>query len=414
MALNFDFLLTNSKGLRKIILFKGLDFPIVITPSLIGEPLLTVQPFYFIENLDAVARIRFETQQDIDNVTSGNDFDDVVEYTLDNYLFEYSKIHPNSKLTSKISKFVFWKDGIDDPYHRYDKTFSECLALDILNDDTIIECKDYETGVEFNDWCLIKNYSDSVFDKYLEEMKNILSKKVYVKTVNNEALGTGEFLLPIIKTNSPLLTYYQASMFEVVNIRDFKEDNDFYEISRGFSSSGNFKVEQEVVEATAYHDRELLAYYFSALRDLAPLSQFRNFYNVIEYFFEEAPRIMSMPSRYESQMIEAVIKWAIPLEELSSKISSLPLKILESITTDQQTTSGEIIEGLGLGSEDLQKEFSSRIYKIRNACMHSKKTRRGDPTPRIVPSMKEENILKNEIPLLQWVAVKVIEQGQNI
>lgn len=27
-----------------------------------------------------------------------------------------------------------------------------------------------------------------------------------------------------------------------------------------------------------------------------------------------------------------------------------------------------------------------------------------------VPSMKEENILKNGIPILQWVAVKVIEK----
>lgn len=52
--------LTNSRGLGKIVFFSGLKFPIVITPSLMGEPIITSQAFYFMERLDSAAKMRFE------------------------------------------------------------------------------------------------------------------------------------------------------------------------------------------------------------------------------------------------------------------------------------------------------------------------------------------------------------------
>lgn len=414
MAFNFDFPLTNSKGLQKIILFKGLSFPIIIVPSLLGEPILTVQPFYFIENLDAVARVRFENKEEMDKALADNEIDVVVEYNLDNYLFEYSKKYPDSKITTKIDKYVFWKNDLENPYHLYDKTYSEFLCLDVLNDESIIECKDQESGERFYDWCLIKNFADSIFDEYLEKMKNVLKKNIFVRTKDNEALGTGEFHLPIVRTNSPLLTYYQAQMFEVVDVRDIKEKNDYYIINRGIPSSSDFSIKQEIIETSSYYDKELLSYYFSALKDLSPLSQFRNYYNVIEFFFEEAPKILLMPAKFEYQMIEAVFKWAIEPSDMLSKLKSLPSHIYHNIVTDQKTSSGEVVKGLNVDAQDLLKEVSNRVYTIRNACMHSKKTRKGKPTPRYVPYTKEENILRHETVLLQWIAIKIIEKSNEL
>jgi hypothetical protein len=61
MSANINILMpiTNSRGLCKVTYFNGLDFPVVMRPSLMGEPLFTAQGFYFVERLDSVLSIRF-------------------------------------------------------------------------------------------------------------------------------------------------------------------------------------------------------------------------------------------------------------------------------------------------------------------------------------------------------------------
>jgi hypothetical protein len=54
MALSFDSTLTNAKGISKIVLFKGLSHRLVLTPCIIGEPVFTAQPFYFLNEMDSV------------------------------------------------------------------------------------------------------------------------------------------------------------------------------------------------------------------------------------------------------------------------------------------------------------------------------------------------------------------------
>ncbi|MCD4732114.1 MAG: hypothetical protein K8R74_16015, partial [Bacteroidales bacterium] len=222
--------------------------------------------------------------------------------------------------------------------------------------------------------------------------------------------GTGKYILPLVKPNPTILNFHQAEMFEVVSTRDFNEKNDYYEVNRGLSDEDNLKIVQEVIEAKNYHDRELLSYFFSALRDKSPITQFRNLYNVLEFFFEEAPRKLGIRVRSERQMIAAVFAWAIPANELYEFLISLPDNVLSALSVQQTTSSGITIEGINIDSTNLIQETSERVYEIRNACMHSKKTRRGLTTARFVPTSKEENILKNEYWLMHWLAIKVIEK----
>jgi hypothetical protein len=231
-----------------------------------------------------------------------------------------------------------------------------------------------------------------------------------VEVEDNRALGTGKFKLSVVKANPTMLTYHQARMFEVVSTKNFKEEKEFYAVNRGIPSKDNFRVEQEVIEATNYHDKELLAYFFSAIRDKSPLTQFRNLYNILEFFFEEAPQRIGASARFERDMIEAVFVWAIPGSELIDFLNQLDPEILDAITSTQTTSSGIDIQGINLSSANIIREVSNRVYEIRNACMHSKKTRKGNPTPRFVPTTKEEDILKNEFWLMHWLAVKVIEK----
>lgn len=410
MATSFDSTLTNAVGTSKIILFKGLGHPVVLTPSILGEPVLTAQPFYFLNDLDCIIRIRFENRRDMPDFETNEELEDFIETLIDNYLFEYSKKYPTSKVTSKVTNFAYWKDELDHPYFRSDKMNIEYLALDTLNDETIIKCCDAEEGFGYDDWFLMKNYKEWGFEKYINDLRKLFEKEVYVEVENNRALGTGKYLLPLVKANPTILTFHQAEMFDVVSARDFKEGKEYYEVNRGLPDKDNLKIEQEVIEAKHYHDKELLAYFFSALRDTSPLTQFRNLYNVLEFFFEEAPQRIGTQARSERQMIAAVFAWAIPGDDLYDFLKKLPPNVLNALTTEQTTSSGITIDGINLDSTNLAPEVSERVYEIRNACMHSKKTRRGQATARFVPTTKEENILKNEFWLMHWLAIKVIEK----
>ena len=397
--------LTNSRGLRKVIFFSGLRFPVVISPSLMGEPIVTSQAFYFLERLDSVARVRFESSAD---VPSERD----MEYVIDNYLFEYSKKYPDSKLTSKITEFVYWRDDPNDHYFRYDWQLTECLVLDALNDETIVDYKDpnHPSKDYIYDWCVFKPYFQEAFEEYQAKLRSAMSIRATVTTKDHSSLGTGEFDLPIIKVKGQLLALDQVEMLEVIEPGRPKGDSSDYVVSRGMESDSNFSIRQELITATSYHDEQLLAYYFSAIKDSSPVSQFKNYYNVLEYFFEHAPTTLGVIAKIEKEQIQAVLRWAVTSDDLLSKVRSLPGEVIAGITKSQMTSSGEEISGVNLSASDLIGEYASHVYQLRNACIHSKKTRRGVVTPRIAPSTAEEKILAGEMPIMQWLAVKCIER----
>ena len=408
MATVYTCALTNSKGLDRIILFKGLEFDVVVTPSVLGEPVISAQPFYFLQDLDAVAKIRLETRADVELAESRGGVEGFIEYLLDNYLFAYSKRHPESKLTSKVYTGKFWRNDLSEAYWPHDNMNTACLEVDMLNDPAIIECKDSTTGDEYYEYCIAKEYTAPIFDEYLDKLKEVFSKEAYLKTENHSALGTGEYKLPVILNASRMFTYHEATSFEAVDVRDFDVNSSFYTVSRGLSGSG-FQFPQEVVIATEHHDRELLAYYHSALRDHSPLTRFRNLYNVIEFFFEDAADIKSVQDRIERNMIKAVFQLVTKDDELLRAILQMGTEVASQLTTNQLTSSGVEISGMDLSSDGVVTRFAERTYEVRNACMHSKKTRRGIAQARFVPSSVEEEFLRIEGKVLQWIAVKVIE-----
>jgi len=405
VALSLLMPLTNSRGLGKVIFFSGLKFPVVITPALIGEPIVTSQPFYYLERLDSVAKVRFSSPASAPSERE-------IEYVIDNYLFEYSKKYVNSKITSKISEFVFWRDNPNEHYFRYDWQLTDCLVLDTLNDDTIIECKDENhTSKDYiYDWCLFRSYFQEALEEYQGRLKTAMNIEAAVTTKNHSSLGSGEFTLPIFKENGRLLTLDQVEMFEVIEPGRPKPDTSSYLVNRGMPSESNFEIQQELISCTSYHDEQLLAYYFSAIRDSSPVSQFKNYYNVLEYFFEHAPSELGVAARYERDQIQAVLAWAVTPAELMTRIRSLSADVIARITQPRMTSSGEAVSEVNLSSADFIDEYASHIYQLRNACIHSKKTRRGLATPRIAPSTAEESILSDEISIVQWLAVKCIEK----
>jgi hypothetical protein len=404
MAVGFDVALTNARGLGKLVFFRGLRFPMVMVPSIMGEPMLTAQPFYLFERLDSVARVRFEDRNSAPTVRE-------IESVIDNYLYEYSKKYPDSQITTKTAEFPYW--DVSPEEHRFDVDWrhTTCLVLDPANDPTIVQCSypghpDKET---IYDWCLFRPYFEAALEEYRQKLQQALDMRVHVETKGHPSLGTGRFNLPIAQVYGNLMTLNQVELFETIE-PDRYQNGTRYLVSHGIPDPSTFYVNQEFFDVSEYREEQLLAYYFSALRDHSPLSQFKNFYNVLEYFFEDAPTVLRIQARTEREQIESVLRWVVTPSALISRLHALPKQALEALARPRTTSSGEVVTGLNLSSPDIVGEYAAHIYQVRNACIHSKKTRKGLPTPRIAPSTFEESILSDEMPVMQWLATKCIDK----
>jgi len=132
MTRNYKMALTNSRGLARAIFFNGLAKPMVIAPGLIDEPLLTAQAVYFLGQQECLAIFSFEWAE----LPHFNErkLQLFIETLLDNYLFAFSRKHPDLCLTSKVQEYRFLPDMADEAHFGYDEHYTKCLALDHLND----------------------------------------------------------------------------------------------------------------------------------------------------------------------------------------------------------------------------------------------------------------------------------------
>jgi len=415
MAQVFEYALTNSKGMKKVVSFKGLEFPIVIAPTLHGEPLLTAQAFYYMSSLESAARIRFEKDELIPKHNSDQELEQRFEYIIDNYLFEYSKKHPEERITSKITDLKYWKNK-SNTYLGYDEQNTQALALDTLNDDSIIEVSndDRPTKGHWMDWCLVSNYTTEYIDYYVKSMQSVLNMKVRVETKDHEDLGTGKFVLPLVQVDNGILTYYQACMLEVLGPYRLDVKNGFVVVSRGFNSDGNFALPLEEIRADKYYDADLLSYYFAAIREHLPISKFRCFYNVLEYFFEVAPQELGEQAKNEREQISCVVRWIASAGSIKSFIESQDESFARKIEMDLIASSGVRINAVDLSMPKLEQRISEWLYAIRCAIVHSKKTKKGKVAARLVPYSEDETIAELAVPIIQQLAILCIEKDGEV
>lgn len=148
MGINLRLQLSEGKGLSKALVFHGLDFNIVVHPTIHGEPILTSQAFYYLNEMESVAEIRFENSQEVLALHE-------LEYIIDNYLFKYSAMTPDSKISTKVTDPKYWTNDESEIYMRYDQGNTEALVLDMANDESILSIeslvKNDKAG--FSDWC---------------------------------------------------------------------------------------------------------------------------------------------------------------------------------------------------------------------------------------------------------------------
>jgi hypothetical protein len=157
----------------------------------------------------------------------------------------------------------------------------------------------------------------------------------------------------------------------------------------------------------------MLSHYFSGLKELNPLKAFVGFYNVLEYYFEEAPRILGRSASTELPQLKCVIELISTAAEVENFFLKLPEAVSHAILADFPTSSGEIILRV-THTQDLRQDLARWLYEIRCAVIHSKKTRRGVPTPSFEPYSQSSNVVRIVIPIIQWLAVRCIEKDHDL
>lgn len=408
-AITYTYQLSNGKGLKKILYFSGLSYNLSVHPSLYGDPILTSQAFYYLKDLDAVASLRIEHPKPQLN-------ENQIEYLIDNYLFEYSTTAIDSKLTSKVMDYSFWRNNVHQIYHNYDNQNTGALIIDALNDESILSIEtidEEDKNLDLtSDWAISNHFTGPVIDEYLTKMHKLLNKKVMLQMLPTEERDGYFGKKRIFDIDECLIDLYQAKELDKISYIDGTQDE--FTLNNSFNPEYNVSLPIIKINCQNLYNPLLLSYYFSGFNDKNPLNSFLGYYNVLEYYFEEAPTILGVTANNERKQLESVISLIVNHTIIKTYLKNQHTKFISRISQNIITSSTINISALDINSSNLVESLSEFLYNIRCATVHSKKTRKGQPTAIIKPYSSEANNIKIVLPIIHWLAILCIKKDYDL
>lgn len=180
------------------------------------------------------------------------------------------------------------------------------------------------------------------------------------------------------------------------------------------------------------YDSDLLRYYSLANVSSLPTLEYLSFYHILEHFFNSVSNknlydrlgsIIRTPSfratsseldgiveifktHYKNlkddERLKLVLKEYIDETELIKFITKYEKELKENIYTEQRTLFGKTVK-VTLREGQVIHDVVVTIYSIRNAIVHS-----ADSEVRVVPFSETANLLTIEMPLIRFIAEKLI------
>jgi hypothetical protein len=313
--------LSGSKGLARFVLFKGLKYTVLVKPTLYGNPVLSVQGIYFLSQMECAAHVSHK-----DDLSQSE-----VEYILDNYLFEFAKQHPETRVTSRVAEELFWEDELSSMYNWADQMLTETLVLDRVNDTSVlqIDALDPTDTIDLSDWDIGVNYAKAVLAKYVENISALLQKKVYVKVLPSEERDGYFGKLRVVRAEAPYIDVFQATALENVDPSSLGAIHDDVPTSFRLSDSTTYGCETELpvekITASKTYAPILLSHFFSGVKETNPLKAYLAYYNILEYYFEEAPTLLSKNARTELEQLKCVMELLTTEAGVAAKLTSIDL-----------------------------------------------------------------------------------------
>ncbi|WP_141100916.1 methylamine utilization protein MauJ [Roseateles aquatilis] len=401
--------ISDSEGLGRFVLFDGLSHQLLLKPGIYGNPVLTTQAIYFLDQMESIGHISSESPIPPPDV----------ERLVDNYLFEFSKIHSSSRMTFRTSDARFWIDERSSMYSLADQMLTDTLALDRLNDRSVLEvaATDPKDTINFDDWNIGVNYANAAIADHVGNISSLLEKKVDVRVMPNEERDGHLGKLRVIKARAAYIDIFQALALQDIDARAMQPTRDGTRPTYfPLATSKTFGVVEELsierITTNKQYSPVLLSHFFSGVKERNPLKAFLAFYNVLEYYFEEAPTRLRRNARSELDQLKCVIELLATDVDFANQLSGDASDWRGAIASNLVTSLGPPIARVDAAAASLCDEFSRWLYEIRCAVVHSKKTRRGITTSSFEPYSAASANIKVALPIVRWLAVLCIEKDQ--
>ena len=318
---------------------------------------------------------------------------------------------------------------------------------------------DYSFGEISNEliWHTIKHHdvynrsiriSPMFFEKRLatQEQKDIISiirlliRLPFVVFVKSDSVMLKEEL----KKSMESFLFNIAYNFDYV-LKPVTEIEDIFP-KRIHKTQNRAKDPEELVAPQLLYNEELLEQYYMALTSDDPFVEFIAYYHIMEYFFErvynedictkvkqqiqhpgfsvkrdkDIVKVVDMIKRmtkqsnenFQGSEIEALaltINKFVDISELIANLTDFDPSIVDYYkTTEVSFSNGDAVDLKDKTNQKLCKKIANRIYKTRNALVHSKSNDYIAKERGIYKPFKNNKELSKEIPLMRYISEAII------
>jgi len=272
-------------------------------------------------------------------------------------------------------------------------------------------------------------------EKELVEMLSVLYRPLTIRVYNLQA-NTPEAAL---KRSSPIVDGCLFELSYLANITLTLEEEWLHRWPRwprvspfqfGDTTSGNELPLPQVV-----FNEDVVRFYQRGMSTGDPANQFLSFYHVLEYYFVAVsdeqlyqklsrrlndPKFSATPSNLdrmiqdtldhkretdETEMLGLVLKKFVDEAELIEFIEAYEKYLGDKMYSKKRSVFGENVE-VRLTTGHVIGNLAKRIKLIRNALVHS--SDKYERQQRYVPTAKAEDMIRREVPLMKYLAEKVV------
>jgi hypothetical protein len=259
-------------------------------------------------------------------------------------------------------------------------------------------------------WNIGVNYVMDRFEPYVRGLGAVLERRIKTFVAPSAERDGYSGRLRVLKPDDGLIDYWQAIGLDNITLPFISTTATTVPLERSSCARTLGSLPIERVQAYRLYAPVLLSHYFSGLKELNPLKAFVGFYNVLEYYFEEAPLLLGRTATNERNQLHCVIELLVGDAEVQSYFASLPSDVRPILSADLPTTSGVDVRAFDFAASSLRAELARWLYEIRCAVIHSKKTRHGRPSATFEPYSAPSRVLQSVVPILRWLAVACIEK----
>lgn len=399
-------------------------------------------------------------------------YDDTkISYIIASQEYQYA-VDDYEKLKQKAEQYDFerysicdnsgYESVVDipdmDSRRRFSIAIDEKLAEFTVNDE--------ETGITYSFqeiseellWYIIKDFDitkkvfmffpSSIFERKCETLaeKDIFSliKMItrFPLSVNIETSST--------KNREQLQKYARAYLFNIAYNFDFvfKTVTNIDDLFPQRTSLARRKIQNvsELMAPQLFYKEQLVAQYYMALTSEEPFVKFIGFYHIMEYFYEEVynedilksvqhiiqhpgfsakrtkdiVKIVDLIKRKNKQnkeefqgseleALELTLKKFVEVNDLISDLTEFDNSLIDYYKSSEVNFSnGDAVDLRDVSNEKLYKKLAARIYKTRNALVHSKSNENRLNERGVYNPFVSSQELAKEIPLMRYISEAII------